>query len=160
MYLPTPESHEFGHFSSAQGAILSDIADIMIPKTETVGAAETKVVLLLDQLMLSWAGEATKREVDAFIESLSQYVLATFQTDYLNLPKQDRQALLAEIDAASFSDEPDRMPVKSYRRIKWLIFHMHYTSEAANPDFVLIPGQYAGDLSEAEYLALVAENRY
>ena len=160
LQLAVSDEEPFGVFSTTQAKILSDVADIMIPQTETVGAAQTKTVHFLDQLMQTWAGEATKTEFQSFIESLDAYAQANHQNSYLSLPADVRQAMLEEIDTASFSETPDASSVKAYRRVKWLIFHIHYTSEAANPDFVLVPGQYRGDISETEYYALVEENRW
>jgi hypothetical protein len=158
--LETTLGTSFEYLPPHQAAILSDVADMLIPQTETVGAADTETILYLDQLMLKWAGERTKLEIEDFIDSLEAEALARYQSNYLNMPEDKRKEFLQEIDAASFSENLDTVPVKSYRRVKWLIFHIHYTSEAANPDFVLIPGQYTGNVSEAEYLALVDENRY
>lgn len=160
LHLETGDGTSFEHFTPHQAAILSDVADILIPRTETVGAADTEAILYLDQLMLNWAGEATKLEIEDFIVSLEAEFLASYQTNYLDAPADTRRDFLRAIDGANFSANPDAPQVKSYRRIKWLIFHIHHTSEAANPDFVLIPGQYRGDVSEAEYLALIDENRY
>ncbi len=150
----------YGFLSPAQAAILSDVADIIIPRTETVGASDTRTIQYLDQLMQTWAGETTKLEVEDFIERLESRAEATHQTPYLNLPDDVRRDLLHGIDKASFAESSGGASATSYRRVKWLIFHIHYTSEAANPDFILIPGQYRGDVSETEYLALVEENRY
>ena len=158
--LEVSASGSFSYFSPAQAAVLSDVANIMIPRTESVGAADTGTILYLDQLMQTWASEATRLEISAFVESLDAHARATRQDKYLKLSDQVRRDLLQEIDTASFSETSDIPPVKSYKRVKWLIFHIHYTSEAANPDFILIPGQYRGDVSEAEYLALVEDNRY
>lgn len=160
LQLEVSDAGLFGFFSETQAKVLSDVADIMIPQTETVGAAQTGTILYLDQLMQTWAAEATKLEFQTFVESLDAHAWATRQSAYLSLPKDIRQAFLQEIDAASFSGAPDAASVKAYKRVKWLIFHIHYTSEAANSDFVLIPGQYRGDVSEAEYSELVAENRF
>ena len=150
----------FSYFSPAQAAVLSDVANIIIPRTDSVGAVDTGTILYLDQLMQTWASEATRLEISAFVESLDAHARATRQDKYLKLSDQVRRDLLQEIDTASFSETSDIPPVKSYKRVKWLIFHIHYTSEAANPDFILIPGQYRCDVSEAEYLALVEDNRY
>ena len=149
----------FSYFRTDQAGLLLDVANIMIPQTETVGAADTQTILYLDQLMQQWAGQATKLEVTAFIESLNAVALDRYEKVYLLLSAAERQAFLHEIDAANFADSTEAVPVKAYRRIKWLIFHIHYSSAAANPDFVLIPGQYRGDVSQAEYFALVEENR-
>ena len=158
--LDITEEGRFGFFSETEARVFSDVANIMIPQTETVGAAQTGTVLYLDELMQTWAADATKLELRSFVESLDAHALETHQDKYLNLPTEVRQALLQEIDTASFSDASNLTPVKAYKRVKWLIFHIHYTSEAANPDFVLIPGQYRGDVSGAEYAALIEENRY
>ena len=158
--LEVSANRPFGFFSENQANVLSDVADIMIPQTETAGAAQTGTVLYLDELMQTWAADNTKFEFQNFVESLDAYALKRHQNTYLSLPAEVRLKLLREIDAASFSEAPEIEPVKAFRRVKWLIFHIHYTSEAANPDFVLIPGQYRGSVSEAEYSALVAENRY
>lgn len=158
--LEVSEDSSFNYFSPAQAAVLSDVANIMIPQTETVGAADTGTIRYLDQLMQTWASEATRLEVGAFVESFDAHARTTRQAEYLKLSDQVRRDLLQDIDTASFSETSDTPPVESYKRVKWLIFHIHYTSEAANPDFILIPGQYRGDVSEAEYLALVEDNRY
>lgn len=160
VHLEALDDAAFGFFSPTQAAVLSDVADIMIPKTETVGARDTRTIQYLDQLMQTWAADATKLEVTDFVEQLDSHAQATHQNSYLDLSADLRRDLLQDLDTDSFSDRSDANSVKSYRRVKWLIFHIHYTSEATNPDFILIPGQYLGDVSEAEYLALVEENRY
>lgn len=150
----------FEYFEPNEGNILLDVADIMIPQTDTAGAKDTKSVLYLDQLMATWAGDSTKLEIRHFTQALNQYAVATHGSRYLELPAALRVDILREIDRTSFSDSEGMDIAGSYRRLKRLIFHIHYTSEAANSDFVLIPGQYRGNLSEAEYAALVEENRY
>ncbi|MEM7328063.1 MAG: gluconate 2-dehydrogenase subunit 3 family protein [Pseudomonadota bacterium] len=160
LHLETSDGAVFGFFSPAQAAVLSDVADIMIPKTGTVGATDTRTIEYLDQLMQTWAAEATKQEVTDFVEGLDSDAQTTHQNAYLDLSAEDRRELLQAIDRDSFSGVSEAKSMKSYRRVKWLIFHIHYTSEATNPDFILIPGQYRGDVSEAEYLAMVEENRY
>ena len=153
----------FEYFEPDHANILRDVANIMIPRTDTAGALDTNTILYLDQLMMTWAGSATKSEILDFIARLDQHADDTHQSRYLDLPEALRIDLIREIDRDSFSAPPDSTPIAlapSYRRIKALIFHIHYSSEAANPDFVLIPGQYKGDISEAEYLTLVEDNRY
>ena len=160
LHLEASDDEAFGYFSPAQAAVLLDVADIMIPKTETVGATDTRAIQYLDQLMQTWAAETTKLEVTDFVEDLDSHAQVTLQNAYLNVSSDDRRELLQAIDRDSFSGVSEANSMKSYRRVKWLIFHIHYTSEASDTDFILIPGQYRGDVSEAEYLALVEENRY
>lgn len=150
----------FEFFDTDSARILLDVANILIPRTDTAGAQDTGTILYLDQLMAHWAGAATQSEIGGVAQALEQYVQQTHQSRYLDLPDAERLALLREIDRTSFSPSEALELATAYRRLKGLIFHIHYTSEAANPDFVLIPGQYLGDVSEAEYAALVEDNRY
>ena len=160
LFLEASESASFSYFTPVEYALLSDVADILIPTTETVGAKDTLTIEYLDHLMQTWAGDATKREVADFVKELDSHAQAAHRNAYLNLSIDVRRELLQDIDAESFSSPSDAIPIRSYRRVKWLIFHIHHSSEAANSDFILIPGQYRGDISETEYLALVEENRY
>lgn len=153
-------NQSFEYFDPQDGTVLLDVANILIPKTETVGAIDTDSIPYLDRLMTTWAGESTKSDIRQFIQGLNQHVEMTLGSQYLQLPNVSRVELLSEIDRNSFSDSEAVFFADTYRRLKWLIFHIHYTSEAANLDFVLIPGQYRGNLSEAEYAALSEENRY
>lgn len=153
-------NQSFEYFDPQDGTVLLDVANILIPKTETVGAIDTDSIPYLDRLMTTWAGESTKSDIRQFIQGLNQHVETTLGSQYLQLPNVSRVELLSEIDRNSFSDSEAVFFADTYRRLKWLIFHIHYTSEAANLDFVLIPGQYRGNLSEAEYAALSEENRY
>lgn len=150
----------FAFFDDSQSAILLDVADILIPRTDTPGALDSNTILYIDQLMTTWAGAETKAGLLSFIDELNAQSIARYQTPYLDLSAAQKFDLLDEIDRNSFGDPTDTEFAANYRRLKRLVFHVHYTSEAANSDFVLIPGQYLGDLSEAEYAALIDENRY
>ncbi len=129
----------FNYFNSDQATLLSDVADLMIPRTDTVGAADTQTILYLDRLMQDWAEDETQQQIESAIDGLNARANTAHKAAYLTLSKDQRQDLLKVLDDASFSDHPDTEITAVYRRLKWLIFHIHYTSEAANPDFVLIP---------------------
>lgn len=150
----------FTFFDDHQSAILLDVAEILIPRTDTPGASDSNTVLYIDQLMTTWAGADTKASLLSFIEQLDALARGREQTPYLALSQMQKLDLLTEIDRTSFGDPEDADFAANYRRLKRLVFHVHYTSEAANSDFVLIPGQYQGDISQAEYAALVEDNRY
>ncbi|MEL7031012.1 MAG: gluconate 2-dehydrogenase subunit 3 family protein [Pseudomonadota bacterium] len=150
----------FEFFDRQHAAILQNVADLMIPSTETVGAADTGTALYLDQLMQKWASEESQRAVLSAVQHFDGLASDLDGTSYLELDDATRFALVGDVDAASFGASLDTEQASAYRLLKRLIFHIHYSSEAANPDFVLIPGQYRGDLSAREYEALVDENRY
>lgn len=150
----------FEFFDHQDAAILQDLADLMIPSTETVGAADTGTALYLDQLMQQWASKESQRAILSAIRRFDGLASELDDTPFLELDDATRLALVSDVDAVSFGASRDTEQASDYRFLKRLIFHIHYSSEAANPDFVLIPGQYRGDLSAQEYEALIDENRY
>lgn len=149
---------ELTHFSARQGAILADVADIMIPETDTPGAIASGTVQVMDQLMGSWADDETRTMFAALPDALDLMAKDHGGTEWLTLAKPLREKLLTALDAASFSrTKPAIAP--AYRKVKGLVFHVHYTSAEANPDYVLIPGGYYGNLSFDEYRALIEERK-
>ncbi|WP_342807884.1 gluconate 2-dehydrogenase subunit 3 family protein [Alteromonas sp. M12] len=143
-----------GQFFDADAlTVLSDVAEIMIPKTDTPGATDANVASVLDGLMVTWAGSKTKQQYTSIIQQIKVIAKATYQGAYHQLSLQQRQQLITELDKTAFVNQETDLSA-SYRHLKEMIFHVYYTSEHANPDFVLIPGGYRGDLSKTELDAI------
>ncbi|WP_440877092.1 gluconate 2-dehydrogenase subunit 3 family protein [Thalassotalea sp. PLHSN55] len=136
-------------FNAKEMTLLTDVAEIMIPKTDTPGATDAHVAIVLDALMLTWAGKKTKLQFRACLAQIQQIANDTFANDYLALSKSTRTQLITQLDSRAFSHKTTELSA-SYRKLKEIIFHLYYTSEEANPDFVLIPGGYRGDLTKQE----------
>ncbi|MDU0352561.1 gluconate 2-dehydrogenase subunit 3 family protein [Paraglaciecola aquimarina] len=133
--------------------VLTDVAEIMIPKTETPGATDANVAAVLDGLMMTWAGSKTKQQYISVIEQIQEVAKSTYQADYIQLPLQQRELLITELDKTAFANKNTSLSA-SYRHLKEMIFHVYYSSEEANPDFVLIPGGYRGDITKSELQAI------
>ncbi|OUS71015.1 twin-arginine translocation pathway signal [Pseudoalteromonas sp. A601] len=139
------ESGQF--FTADELTILTDIAEIMIPRTNQPGATDAHVINVLDGLMLSWAGVETKFRYKSIIKQVEQIALASFKSDYKSVSQSDRESLITELDKRAFADRTSELSI-SYRKLKEMIFHIFYTSEEANPNFMLVPGTYKGDISK------------
>lgn len=136
-------------FSAAELMVLADVAEIMIPKTETPGATDVHVLPVLDGMMLTWAGTKTKALFKALVEQVDDIAQSSFSGPYATLSQTQREAIVVEIDKKAFANK-DSMLSTRYRHFKDIVFHIYYTSEAVNPDFRLIPGGYRGDLTQQE----------
>ncbi|WP_395344425.1 gluconate 2-dehydrogenase subunit 3 family protein [Ningiella sp. W23] len=143
-------------FNAHELTVLADIAEIMIPKTDTPGATEAHVIPVLDALMLTWAGKETKAQYRAIVRQVEQLSLNTFKSAYVESTFQDREALITQLDERAFENTSSEISA-NYRKLKEMIFHIYYTSKEANPDYMLIPGAYKGCLSKEEYEAMVDE---
>lgn len=136
-------------FTASEMTVLTDMAEIMIPKTDTPGATDAQVSNVLDGLMLTWAGVKTKRQFQFFIAQVEKIVKESFHSSYEKVSKIEREELIISIDRQAFPDKTTELS-KSYRKLKEMIFHIYYTSEQANPYFMLAPGTYRGDISKGQ----------
>lgn len=145
-------------FTAHELTILTDVAELMIPRTATPGATDAKVVPVLDGMMLTWAGTQTKSQFRSWIKQLDSVAREVSGKPYLKLPASEREALLVQLDKDAFDNKTSDIS-KNYRPLKKVIFHIYYSSEEANPDFRLIPGGYKGCLTSKE-LAEILERGY
>ena len=146
-------------FSPDQRAVLQEVADIMIPQTETPGALASNTVGYIEGLMKDWAAQDTKEVFARFPALLDKQAKESGAAAFMSADRETREQLLEAMDDAAF-DKPPPSWAEDYRKIKALVFEIHYTSAEANPDFVLIPGTFRGDLTLDEYEALVQERKY
>lgn len=146
-------------FTAKELSHLNDIAETMIPRTDTPGAADAEVAAILDGMMITWAIELTRQQFRRAIKQVE--ILATQESGkaYASLMPGDRFALLDRSDQAAFSDAPPEW-ASDYKRLKDLIFRVFYSSEEAGADRVPVPGGYFGDLNLEAYEALQEERAY
>ncbi|WP_371193813.1 gluconate 2-dehydrogenase subunit 3 family protein [Glaciecola sp. SC05] len=143
-------------FDAKELTVLVDIAEIMIPRTDTPGASDAHVIPVLDALMLTWAGTETKQRYRAFIKQADKLARDTYDSAYQDASQAERVALITELDKRAFANKFSDLSI-NYRKLKEMIFHIYYTSEEANPDYMLIPGSYKGCVTRAEYKQMVDE---
>ncbi len=146
-------------FKASELTRLNDIAEIMIPRTDTPGAADAEVAAVVDGLMLTWAIEPTRAQFKRALAALDANANANHGAFYTSLMPTERVALIEAIDTAAFSETPPD-DAEDYKRMKELIFRVFYTSEEGSADHVPIPGGYQGNLTLEEYEALMEERAY
>ena len=146
-------------FSEEQRALLREIADIMIPETDTPGALASNTVAYVEGLMKDWASQDTKAVFGRFPVLMDRLAREDAEGAFMSMDRTHREVLLEKADQAAFEKAAPPW-AEDYRKVKSLIFEIHYASAEANPDYVPIPGAYHGDLSLEQYQALVAERKY
>jgi hypothetical protein len=148
---PRPGS-KAAFLDSGEMRLLREMAEAMIPRTDTPGARDAAVPEFLDGLMIDWAGQGAR---DQLRRAISDYhALAGSAGD----SPAARQEAMVELDRRSFAAADSDAGAEAYRWLKRLVFLAYRTSEAAFTDYVPNPGSYRGNLSRAQYEALVAEH--
>ena len=103
-------------FDARQLTILCDVAEILIPSTETPGATEAHVIAVLDAMMLTWAGELTRKQFITFLAQLEDISQARHAQAYSLLERVQREKLLVSIDSFAFVDQSTEVS-KNYRHL-------------------------------------------
>lgn len=146
-------------FSAHELTLLTDIAELMIPRTDTAGATDANVAAVLDAMMLSWAGQNTQKQFRRALKLYASKAQKIYNAPYTSLLPDQRLELLVDIDKTAFSKDPDDIS-QDYKRLKDLVFLIYYSSEEASESYVPLPGEYFGDLTEDAYKDLVEERSY
>ena len=148
---PVPAGAGPRFLDHAEMALLREVAEAMIPRTHTPGAADAGVPEFIDGLMIDWAGEGARAQLR---RAISDY--RTLAEAAGTRPAARLQAMV-ELDRRSFAAPAEDVGAEAYRWLKRMVFLAYRTSEAAFTNYVPNPGRYRGNLSRAEYDALVAQ---
>jgi hypothetical protein len=128
------------------------MAEAMIPRTGTPGARDAGVPEFIDALMIDWAGEGARAQLRRAISDYRTLAAARGKSPAARLEA------MVELDRRSFAAPAGDAGAEAYRWLKQLVFLGYRTSEAASTRYVPNPGTYRGNLSRAEYEALVARS--
>ncbi len=128
-------------YSNSEMALLSRLADLIIPRTETPGALDANVPGYMDALMTDWASDDTR---SAHREAL-QLVAARLDTatgNFLEADESEAIAALTELDAAAFDGDSS---LGGYRSTKSYITQSYFASEEGalqELKWVAVPGRW------------------
>lgn len=128
-------------YSEREMAVLSRVADLLLPRTGTPGALDVNVPALLDQLMTEWASNETQAEHRTALATLDTELRSRSSLDFLAATDADAEQALAAVDRAAFSGEP----VEGYRALKGLITQAYFATEAGAVEeqgWVAVPGRW------------------
>jgi gluconate 2-dehydrogenase gamma chain len=154
LHVPPPRSA----FTDEQRRMIEQLAELIIPRTETPGAIEAGVPVFIDQIVSSWY---TAVERGIFLEglaSLDSFCQHNWSERFVTAaPERQTQALQhADQSARAYEQNPAR-PIRAapdehspfFYKLKLLTVLGYYTSEVGatqelsyNP----VPGRYDGDV--------------
>jgi gluconate 2-dehydrogenase gamma chain len=134
--------------SGDQFMLLEQVADTMIPGTDTPGALAAGVPLFVRDMLADWASAATRIEILAVLESIERQAWAQFGAAFLELSAERRLAALRRYDADALGRQDP-----AYSKFKHLVLVGYYQSEIGATEelrFELVPGAWRSCLPLAE----------
>lgn len=137
-------------FSDKDIAYLDEIADTIIPTTDTPGAKAAGVGAFMT-VMVTDCYDATDQKI--FFDGMNQINEASkkkFGKDFMDISADDRKALLTELDAEAktyMANKKPEDPKHYFRLMKELTLLGYFTSEIGATQalrYVAVPGKYEG----------------
>jgi hypothetical protein len=130
-----------------QNAMVSALAEMIIPETDTPGASAAQVNRFVDVMLAEWFDED---ERDAFLRglvALDADSMTGFGAPFLELDEVQQTVLLRGMDAEVAALRQADLPTDGhfFQHMKWLTLYGYYTSEAgATQELqqVIAPGRY------------------
>jgi hypothetical protein len=112
----------------AQDALVTTIAELIIPETETPGATSVKVDEFIDLLLAEWHSDDEKMQFLDGLTAIDAEAMTAGGSPFATTPPTGQVALLTKWEAAT-GDQPPLSAAAGYKRIKSLTMYGYFTSE-------------------------------
>jgi gluconate 2-dehydrogenase gamma chain len=130
----------------AQAALLPELVEVVIPRTDTPGAKDALVHVFVDLFVKDCYPQA-RREV--FLQGFADVEAASrakYGRDFLALAADERLALLTALERDSFqkNEPPEKSFVRSLKSMTMLGYFSSKSGATQAADYVQSPGPYRG----------------
>ncbi len=138
-------------FDAEQATALAEIAETILPATDTPGAKDVGVPEFIDRLAATCLEEEEQRQLSDSLKQIEAQAQAAYRKRFVALSKPERLDLLNAIDAAVqnaepvYSDLEEERELSGFLKLKQLVLLGYFTSEKVGTEvtaFLPIPGQY------------------
>jgi hypothetical protein len=151
--IPAPRT-----LSAAQDACLTAVAEILLPRTETVGASEVGVNRFIDLLLTESLLPADRDRFLAGLDAIDARCRAQYGAPVARARRADQLTLIGALDAELPPRDPtkaeqaalEKQPMnagRGYALVKQLAVFAYFTSEPVARGLInapIIPGRYDG----------------
>jgi hypothetical protein len=135
-------------FSPDQFALLEQVADTMIPASDTPGALDAGVPEFLREMLANWGSRESHAQVLAVLDGIEKQAWSRFGAAFLALPGERRLEVMRNVDADALARQDP-----GYGKFKWLLLVGYYQSEVGATQelrYELVPGAWRACLPLAE----------
>ena len=136
-------------FSLAQAALVSDLAETIIPRTDTPGAKDVGVPQLIDSIVAEVFTSEQRKEYLAGLTKFAIRIQNHYGTPFSTLDDQTRNSFVAKLNAASLDEDGEDLFYNNektfYRTTKELTLLGFFRSEVGATQVLQyspVPGEY------------------
>ena len=130
-----------------QDELVTQIAEMVIPETDTPGATSVHVNEFVDLLLAEWSSDEDRARFLAGLDAIDHETRATYGKRFVELAEPDRVVTLRALDAMR---DAQASAGRSFGELKRLTVYAYFTSEAVQKNVlktVMWPGRYDGCVS-------------
>lgn len=130
--------------SAEQNELVTTIAEMIIPETDTPGATATHVNEFVDLLLAEWFEDSDRSRFLAGIDAIDHEARATYGKRFVELATPDRELTLRALDGARDAGEGAG---RAFSDLKRLTVYGYFTSELVQKNVLktnIWPGRYDG----------------
>src|SRR6476646_1128718 len=121
----------FRTFNRDQQALVTNIAEMLIPETDTPGATKVKVPEFIDLILTEWASDNERNDFLAGLADIDSRASALGSARFVALPAAQKVELLTALDAANAEKTGAAF---AFRRLKALTVYGYFTSLPVEQD--------------------------
>jgi hypothetical protein len=112
--------------TSGQRALVSGIADVIFPRTDTPSATDVGVTDWVNLLVAEYYQENVRTQFLTGLDAIDERSRTTFGKAFADLVHEDRLRMVGALDAPTDRNAPE---ARAYSRLKGLVIHGYFTSQ-------------------------------
>lgn len=146
-----PEPPPPGYFTPEEIGLISAVAQIIIPETDTAGAIQAGVPKTLQDLATEWGDEAFQLYWREGLTGLDAALTDDAEISFVSLPPDQQLSALAAYDTSVFAGDIEN---GFYRDLKATIVQAYYMSEPGATEelaYEAVPGEWIGCVPLSDY---------
>ncbi len=131
--------------TEAQLALVSALADTIIPRTDSPGALDVAVPAWVDVIVSEYYADEERISFLSGLDAIDALARTTAGAPFARLTAAAREAVMAALEDRGDRQAPE---ARTYWRLKGLVLHGYFTSERVQKDvlhYVIMPGRFDGN---------------
>lgn len=135
----TPEIGE-GFLSARQNSLLAEIAETIIPATDTPGAKALELHTFIQKMVADCYEPAVQHNLKQGLEQVEKLAASSYQTSFAQLPLPEREKVLLQLE--SVAGEQSFLPLVKELTIRGYMTAQYVMTSITK--YEMVPGRYLG----------------
>jgi len=131
--------------SSDQVKMIGEVAETLLPATDTPGAKDVMVHRYIDSWLTGYLNDENRQEAVASIETLEAYLNEAGSKKFANLSAEEQMDILSKLNKEAINAEGPNPVQQAYLSLKGQVINTYFTSEKVGEEvlaYLPVPGPF------------------